>query len=94
MSGWLAWTQLGRLIDSCVLFYLPDLHCLPRYCCNVGSFHMKRAMLDGEGAKEWLMSIDAVVAMQAATAVGKDGVEEIVMRYNENGALYVDGSST
>ena len=55
---------------------------------------MKRAMLDGEGAKEWLMSIDAVVAMQAALAVGKDGVEEIVRRYKENGALYVSGSST
>ena len=45
-------------------------------------------MVDHEDAKEWLLCEDTVVSMQAATAVGDEGLTKLVAGYKNQGALY------
>ena len=38
-------------------------------------------MIDHEDAKEWLLCEDTVISMQAATAVGDEGLTKLVAGY-------------
>ena len=69
--------------DSFVLLCNPYL----RYCCNVGTFHMKAAMDPSVGVTEdanlqrWVLGRARVLVRAAATAVGAEPLQALVAHF-------------
>ena len=57
------------------------------YCCNVGAFHVKRAMdpavalAEDESIREWITGSDRVVVRAVAKAVGMEGLKTLVAQF-------------
>ena len=81
-----------RVLADPVVLSVALARTIPRYCCNVGAFHVKRAMdpsvhvAEDESIQQWVTGSDLVLVRAVATAVGADRLALLAAHFSKSGA--------